>query len=120
MATMPSTLDRAREWYERRTYHHRDFPLERLLAERTATVSMCLPAREEAATIGTILEILLDLKGRGLVDQVVVVDAASEDGTAEVAASAGADVHQESELMPEFGPAIGKGDAMWRALSVLS
>jgi glucosyl-3-phosphoglycerate synthase len=120
MATLPPTLDHARAWYGRRTYHHRDFPLERLLAERSATVSMCLPAREEVATIGAILEILLDLKERGLVDQVVVIDAASEDGTADVAARAGAEVHQESGLMTDFGPAIGKGDAMWRALSVLT
>ena len=27
-------------------------------------------------------------------------------------------MHQESELLPEFGPVLGKGDAMWRALSV--
>ena len=40
------------------------------------------------------------------------------DGTAEVAAASGAEVHQESDLLPEFGPVLGKGDAMWRALSV--
>jgi glucosyl-3-phosphoglycerate synthase len=28
-------------------------------------------------------------------------------------------VHQESDLMPEFGRALGKGDAMWRALHVV-
>ena len=47
-----------------------------------------------------------------------MVDAGSRDGTAEVAAAGGAEVHQESELLPEFGPVLGKGDAMWRALSV--
>jgi glucosyl-3-phosphoglycerate synthase len=36
-----------------------------------------------------------------------------------VAADAGASVHRESELMSEVGPVLGKGDAMWRALSVL-
>ena len=47
-----------------------------------------------------------------------MVDAASEDGTAEIARSLGAEVHQEAELLPEFGQVLGKGDAMWRALSV--
>ena len=47
-----------------------------------------------------------------------MVDADSQDGTAEIAASLGAEVHQESDLLPEFGQALGKGDAMWRALSV--
>ena len=77
---------------------------------------MVLPAREVADTIGEIVERLRGLDP--LVDQVLVVDAASRDGSAEVAARAGADVYQESELMPEFGQVLGKGDAMWRALSV--
>ena len=76
---------------------------------------MVLPTREVADTIGPIVR----LQGlRGLIDQMLVVDAASEDGTAEIAARLGAEVHQESDLMPEFGPPLGKGDAMWRALSV--
>jgi glucosyl-3-phosphoglycerate synthase len=35
-----------------------------------------------------------------------------------VAAESGAEVRQESELLADFGPVLGKGDAMWRALSV--
>ena len=48
----------------------------------------------------------------------MVVDAASQDGTADIAARGGATVVQQDELMPDTGPALGKGDAMWRALSV--
>ena len=77
------------------------------------TVSVVLPARNEAGTIGTILE---RIEGA---DQVVVVDGASHDGTAEIAARAGAEVHQQEDLLPELGPVLGKGDAMWRALSVV-
>ena len=76
---------------------------------------MVLPTREVADTIGPIVERLTSLD---LIDQVLVVDAASGDGTADLAASLGADVHQEAELMPEFGQVLGKGDAMWRALDV--
>ena len=77
---------------------------------------MVLPTREVADTIGPILSQLQSLQG--LVDQILVVDAASQDRTAEIARSFGADVHQESELLPEFGRALGKGDAMWRAQAV--
>ncbi len=77
---------------------------------------MVLPTREVADTIGPIVERLWSLEG--LIDQVLVVDAASQDGTAEIAASLGADVHQEGDLLPEFGQVLGKGDAMWRALAV--
>jgi glucosyl-3-phosphoglycerate synthase len=73
-----------------------------------------LPAREVADTIGPIVEGLASLDP--LIDQILVVDAASEDGTAEVAAAAGAEVRQEAELAPELGQVLGKGDAMWRAL----
>ena len=81
---------------------------------------MCVPAREEAATIAGIVEPLLALRERGVIDQVVVVDASSADGTAGIAAAAGAEVFDQATLAPEFGPVIGKGDAMWRALTVLT
>ncbi len=78
---------------------------------------MVLPAREVADTVGQIVERLRTLEP--LIDQVVVIDADSADGTAAVAARAGAEVYQEAELAPEFGQVLGKGDAMWRALSVV-
>jgi glucosyl-3-phosphoglycerate synthase len=112
--------DAALRWTRTRSFHHSRFPVERLVAERQATISLCLPAREEAATIGTIVGICMDLRERGAVDQVVVIDAASQDGTGNIAAALGAEVHQQSSLMPAFGEVHGKGDAMWRALSVLT
>ena len=99
-------------------HHHSEFPLERILAERDASVSICLPARDEAATIGPILDSLLGLAEAGAVDQVVVVDDSS-DGTAEIARARGAEVHRQRDLRPDVGPVLGKGDAMWRALEVL-
>jgi glucosyl-3-phosphoglycerate synthase len=47
-----------------------------------------------------------------------VVDA-SEDQTATIARSLGAEVYAQDQLMPELGGALGKGDAMWRSLRVL-
>ena len=99
-----------------RRFHHSDFDLPRLLEHKAEPVTVVLPAREVADTIGEIVERLRGLDP--LIDQVLVVDAESSDGSADVAARAGADVYQESELMPEFGQVLGKGDAMWRALSV--
>lgn len=81
---------------------------------------MCVPAREEAATIAGVVRPLVALRDRAVVDQVVVVDASSADGTAAIAAAAGAEVFDQATLAPEFGPVVGKGDAMWRALAVLS
>jgi glucosyl-3-phosphoglycerate synthase len=98
-----------------RSFRHQDFPLERLLEAKGKTLSVVLPAREVADTVGAIIERMLELDG--LIDQVLVVDAASEDGTADAAERAGAEVLQQASLMEEMGPVLGKGDAMWRALS---
>lgn len=103
-----------------RSFHHSAFTAERIAAEREVRVSVCLPARECAETVGEIVARLERLHAEGVLDEIVVVDAASPDGTAAVAERAGARVVQESELLPAFGPVLGKGDAMWRALSVLS
>jgi glucosyl-3-phosphoglycerate synthase len=63
--------------------------------------------------------VVADLRARtGLPDQVIVVDADSPDGTADIARAHGAEVYSENELTPNYGPAQGKGDAMWRSLSV--
>ena len=102
------------------SFHHAEFPAERLRAERVETVSVCVPAREEAATIAGVVGPLVALREAGVVDQVVVVDDDSRDGTGAIAASLGAEVLRPAALLPGFGPVLGKGDAMWRALSVLT
>ncbi|MGN6168904.1 MAG: glucosyl-3-phosphoglycerate synthase, partial [Solirubrobacteraceae bacterium] len=114
---------RAVSWHQSNTFHHRQFPSARVLAERlraaeTGPVSVCLPARNEERTIGPILSCLGDLRELGLVEQIVVVDD-STDRTAEIARGLGAEVHGQSELRPDLGDVLGKGDALWRALPVL-
>ncbi len=104
-------------WLARRTYAADDFPLERLLAAKGDTsVSVVLPAREVAETVGPTVRALVPLREAGLLDELVVIDAASADGTAQIAARAGATVVQEAGILPEHGPVKGKGDALWRAL----
>jgi glucosyl-3-phosphoglycerate synthase len=110
---------RSRAWQRTNTFGHREFPPARLATERECSVSVCLPARNEARTIGPILDSLVPLQARGVLDQIVVVDRSS-DGTAEIARAIGVEVHAQDDLMPELGPVLGKGDAMWRALGVLT
>jgi glucosyl-3-phosphoglycerate synthase len=102
-------------WLAKRSYRGGDYRLEQLLEAKRASVAVVLPAREVAETIGPILDRLLPLREAGLVDELLVVDADSADGTAAVAAGRGVDVAGESALAPQLGPCLGKGDAMWRA-----
>jgi glucosyl-3-phosphoglycerate synthase len=76
-------------------------------AKRVAglTVSVCIPARDESATVGRVVA----RAGRWLVDEVVVVDDGSNDGTAQVAQAAGARVVGRRGVP-------GKGSAMAEAL----
>ena len=105
------------DWRARRTHHASEFPLDRLLARKHNTIALLLPAREVAQPIAPIAQIAAQLKDVGLLDEVLVIDAASEDDTATIAREAGLPVAQESELLSEYGPARGKGDAMWRGLA---
>jgi glucosyl-3-phosphoglycerate synthase len=113
----------AEEWFAARVCRHDRFAdlaaLARRKRELGLSVSLVLPCREVAGTIGPVLDEVEALRRRAaLVDQVVVVDAGSRDGTAAVARRHGAEVHDESDLLPQAGPVLGKGDAMWRALAV--
>lgn len=108
-------------WSRRNTLSMDAFPIRevaRSKAELGVQVSLVLPTRNVGQTIKVVLsevEALRRLK-TPLLDQVLVVDGASTDGTRDIAASSSAELWTESELVPSFGPALGKGDAMWRSL----
>ncbi len=82
-------------------------------------VSLCLPARDEADTVGPIVEaVIRELVERfPLVDEVLVVDDGSTDATAAVAAEAGATVVAAADVLRGCGPGQGKGEALWKALA---
>jgi glucosyl-3-phosphoglycerate synthase len=82
-------------------------------------ISVVLPARDEEATVG---RLVADLRRRWvrevpLVDELVVMDSDSTDGTAEVAAAAGADVVRTADVLPAHGTRPGKGEALWKSLA---
>lgn len=105
-----------------RTFHHDDFAAAQLAEQKARhdhVVSVCLPARDEAATVGAIVEDLVStlVERTGLVDEVLVLDDHSEDATAAVARSAGARVVSVDDLLPEMGAGEGKGEALWKSVA---
>ncbi len=78
-----------------------------------------LPALNEAATVAKVVREVATLHP-ALVDEVVVIDGGSTDGTPDIAAAAGARVHAGRTLHPDDGEPAGKGDALWRGLSATS
>jgi glucosyl-3-phosphoglycerate synthase len=114
------------EWFGNRTFHHSQFePIAKLRAAKERlglSISVCLPTREEAATIGTIVRVLRKtlLERSRLIDEIVVMDAGSSDDTKEIALAEGAMVFTEHEVLPEEGPGSGKGEGLWKSLHACS
>jgi glucosyl-3-phosphoglycerate synthase len=117
----PGGQDRVVDWFAARTSAIDDWSLDRVRAQKgDQRVIVVLPARDEEATVGEIVTaIRTDLaSGPGdLVDDVIVVDSGSTDETAAVAAASGARVVALSDVLPDFAPRPGKGEAMWRGLA---
>lgn len=106
-----------------RTFHHADFDAATLAAAKgDQTISVCLPARNEEATVGAIVErVRRELTGAvPLVDEILVIDDHSSDATAARAEAAGAVVVDAASVLPEFGTGHGKGEALWKSLYVAS
>lgn len=87
------------------------------MAERRESLTVLVPARNEAATIAPIVRDLVALRDDGAVDQVLVAEHDSTDGTGETAARLGAEVVRTSDVFPDLGPVEGKGDNLWRGLT---
>lgn len=82
-----------------------------------APVSVCIPARNEEETVADLVASVLE---HPRADEVIVVDHASGDATAARASAAGALVLPADDILPEFGPALGKGDVLWRSVHAAS
>lgn len=105
------------------THHWDDWSLTdlvRLKGELGSRVSLVVPARNEAATVGDVVTRVREalLETTALLDEIVVIDSDSTDATAEVAREAGAEVHAQSEILPGWGSVPGKGEALWKSLAV--
>ena len=84
--TYPLLMNSQTPW----TLNREEFDLDQVLAAKNGSVAVIIPAKNEAATVGAVLEAV---KGTtGLIDELIVVDDDSTDDTATVAERHGATV----------------------------
>ena len=113
----------ARRWFDANTHDAGEFELDDLLAAKAAealTVTVVIPARNEAATVADVVSQIGRLAAAGLVDELVVIDSDSSDDTAERARAAGARVFAAAEVATGTAAVAGKGEALWKSLFVSS
>ena len=103
-----------------RTFDASSFTMsEALAAKGTRTISVCLPCKNEAGTIGELVHMLRTMlvDNHGLVDELIVLDDNSTDETAALAAANGATVVSVNTVNDVYGEGRGKGNALWATLA---
>lgn len=80
-------------------------------------VSVIIPALNEQDTVGQVVQAIREQNFPGVVE-ILVIDADSQDDTAQVAAQAGARVWNWREVFPQVPVRVGKGESLWRGVAV--
>lgn len=112
------------KWFAENTFGGDEFAdIEQLVAlkqRQGVTISLALPALNESATIGPLLDTIKGalLDGAPLLDEIVLIDSNSTDDTRAIAAARGIPVHIHQRILPHYGSFAGKGEALWKSLYV--
>ncbi|MBI5030960.1 MAG: glucosyl-3-phosphoglycerate synthase [Chloroflexi bacterium] len=113
------------KWFAENTFHAHEFQdieqLVELKQQQNLTISLGLPTLNEQRTIGKIIKSIKSslMVKHPLLDEIVVIDSNSTDRTVEIAEGLGVPVVKHPDILPQYGACKGKGEALWKSLSVL-
>lgn len=113
------------KWFAENTFHAHEFKNIKRLVEmkeqQGLALSLGLPALNEEKTIGKVIKTVRQafMLRYPLLDEIVVIDSNSTDRTFEIAQDLGVPVYRHSEILPQRGSFVGKGEALWKSLYVL-
>jgi glycosyltransferase involved in cell wall biosynthesis len=114
--------DEIYNWIKECTFDAADFSLPAVLRKCKRKlgkkIAVLLPTLNEERTIGKVIKTALEVKEVGLIDEVILVDSSSVDGTVEVARSYGIPVFLHPNVRPDKGSYRGKGEAMYKSAFV--
>jgi glucosyl-3-phosphoglycerate synthase len=112
------------KWFAENTYQADEFSdlelLLKLKKQQGLTISLALPALNEEETVARVIRTLRRalLQRAPLLDEIVLIDSDSTDRTREIAEHLGIPVHIHQKILPQLGPRLGKGEALWKSLLV--
>ena len=118
--------ERVDQWFAENTFHRREFEdltkLVELKNKQKLTISLGLPALNEAETVGDIIRLIKHnlYTEVPLLDEIVLIDSGSTDDTVKIAEDFGVPVFVHQEILPQHGSFKGKGEALWKSLYVLN
>ena len=112
------------KWFAENTYHANEFAnlshLVELKHKQRLTISLALPALNEEKTVGKVIGTIKDclMDETPLLDEILLIDSNSTDHTREIAGEFGIPVFIHQQLLTDYGPRQGKGEALWKSLLV--
>lgn len=113
------------KWFAENTHHSREFvDLNQLVSmkeDQSLTISLGLPALNEADTVGTVISTLKSalMDEIPLLDEIVLIDSGSIDYTREIAIESGIPVYIHQNILSNYDSYHGKGEALWKSLYIL-
>jgi nucleotide-binding universal stress UspA family protein len=117
--------ERVDQWFAENTFHRQEFEdlakLVELKQKQNLTISLGLPALNEAETVGNIIRIIKKklFDETPLLDEIVLIDSGSTDDTVKIARDIGIPIYVHQEILPQHGRFRGKGEALWKSLFIL-
>lgn len=114
-----SESDEIYKWVRERTFNATDFSLPAVLRNYKkklgVRIAVILPTLNEEKTVGKVIETGLEVKGTGLIDDLILIDSDSTDNTVAIGKSYGVPVYYHREIRPDLGGYSGKGEAMFKS-----
>ncbi|MFZ5351889.1 MAG: glucosyl-3-phosphoglycerate synthase [Bacillota bacterium] len=111
--------DMVYKWVRQRTFDAEDYSLSTVLRSYKnklgKKVAVLLPSLNEEKTVGNVIKAALEVKEEGIIDEVILVDSASEDNTVNIAKQYKIPIYIHQEIRPELGSLKGKGEAMYKS-----